>query len=394
VKTVLLFGFHASGHLIACERLASILRSAGHDTSITSPIDRLADSVGQVYRVFAGTDAKGVPATLARVEFLQELYRETAHSLKQELRDYEAVVSTHPYCSWLAAEYKVDHERDDLFLVDVHTNYTNYPQFPHDGIDWYVGPPLRFYKAFEPRALAMGLPPPPRCLGINAPLLSISREGERPLLVMGGADGFGPIEEAVKQLLALNLPMIVITGRNAALETKLRREFAGSRSVEIRGYVPDASSLMPSCQGVISKASGMTLTDTFWAGVPAICTPPILPWEAEAMTHLGSMGAVYNVWEWNIASLQGVKELLGDVERTLAQTERARRFLNPRYDADMLQVVVDRHVGQHLRRHPADEVVAVKRALGVEDLATRLGTTPSGRMVLKELRSHDHDSYS
>lgn len=94
------------------------------------------------------------------------------------------------------------------------------------------------------------------------------------LLMDGSGGGFGRLEVATQRLLQMEQPLqaMVVTGREAALEARLRRMAAGHEGrVKIFGYVDNVRQLMGAADFLVSKAGGLTLSEALAADLPVIC---------------------------------------------------------------------------------------------------------------------------
>ncbi|MBI2527018.1 MAG: glycosyltransferase [Candidatus Rokubacteria bacterium] len=94
------------------------------------------------------------------------------------------------------------------------------------------------------------------------------------LLMDGSGGGFGRLEVATRKLLQMEQPLqaVVVTGREEALEARLRRLVAGNETrVKVCGYVDNVRQLMGAADFLVSKAGGLTLAEALAAELPVIC---------------------------------------------------------------------------------------------------------------------------
>jgi 1,2-diacylglycerol 3-beta-galactosyltransferase len=90
-------------------------------------------------------------------------------------------------------------------------------------------------------------------------------------LIIGGGEGMGPLETTVRAVDSanLNLKMVVVAGRNKALEDRL--EEAGFQTPHhILGFVENMADLMNAADIIITKAGPGTISEAFVAGLPII----------------------------------------------------------------------------------------------------------------------------
>lgn len=95
---------------------------------------------------------------------------------------------------------------------------------------------------------------------------------DRPcVLIVGGGDGMGPVYE-IARVVAVGVPsvqLVVVAGRNTALEQELRRA-TWEIPTRICGFVDNMPMLMAASDLLITKAGSCTLAEAFIAGLPVI----------------------------------------------------------------------------------------------------------------------------
>lgn len=91
------------------------------------------------------------------------------------------------------------------------------------------------------------------------------------VLMIGGGEGMGPVEETVRAVDAagLDLMMVVIAGRNQSLKENLESAKLQSQH-EIFGFVDHMPDLMNAADIIITKAGPGTISEAFVAGLPII----------------------------------------------------------------------------------------------------------------------------
>ena len=94
------------------------------------------------------------------------------------------------------------------------------------------------------------------------------------LFMDGSSGGFGRLEDATRKILEMEQPLqaVVVTGREEALEARLRRLVAGSEArVKVCGYVDNVRQLMGAADFLVTKAGGLTLAEALATELPMIC---------------------------------------------------------------------------------------------------------------------------
>jgi 1,2-diacylglycerol 3-beta-galactosyltransferase len=91
------------------------------------------------------------------------------------------------------------------------------------------------------------------------------------VLMVGGGEGMGPLEEMVRAVdrAQLAVKMVIITGRNAALQRNLEKKPL-TMPHEILGFVDSMPDLMNAADMIVTKAGPGTISEAFTAGLPII----------------------------------------------------------------------------------------------------------------------------
>jgi 1,2-diacylglycerol 3-beta-galactosyltransferase len=91
------------------------------------------------------------------------------------------------------------------------------------------------------------------------------------VLMVGGGEGMGPLEEVVRALdrAQLDVKLVIITGRNAVLQRNLEKKPL-TISHEILGFVDSMPDLMNAADMIVTKAGPGTISEAFTAGLPII----------------------------------------------------------------------------------------------------------------------------
>lgn len=98
-------------------------------------------------------------------------------------------------------------------------------------------------------------------------------DAENPLIIIsGGGEGLGEIEEIVKIISHLPAQIAVLTGRNEKLKTRLEK-IANSPKIKILGWTENVAELMQSADILISKL-GLTFYEAMACNLPIIALEP------------------------------------------------------------------------------------------------------------------------
>lgn len=101
-------------------------------------------------------------------------------------------------------------------------------------------------------------------------------EPDRPtVLVMGGSQGMGPLEETVDALRPLSLQCLIAAGVNRKLFRGFQKRYHRDRRVRVFGYTKHVNTLMDASDLLITKPGGLTSSEALAKGLPMIITNPI-----------------------------------------------------------------------------------------------------------------------
>lgn len=204
-------------------------------------------------------------------------------ALVRELQP-SAVISTHPLVNMLvldaleAERLRVPVLAQVSELVTVHASWVE-PRITAYGV---ATEEARFgvlrHGAPAAKVRVLGLPVGPEFgraqAGPAATRLALGLEADRfTLLAMGGGEGAGGLEMAVQALIesGLELQLIVVCGRSAALERRLRT-IAAPFPMRVLGFVDTIAALMAASDAVLTKGGPQTLAEAFVCGRPVLVT--------------------------------------------------------------------------------------------------------------------------
>jgi 1,2-diacylglycerol 3-beta-galactosyltransferase len=149
------------------------------------------------------------------------------------------------------------------------------------------------------------------------------------ILLIGGGDGLGPIEETARTIARARLPagLAVVAGRNAALRKRLE-ETAWEIPTFIYGFVRNMPELMGAADILATKAGPGTISEGLNAGLPIILYS-FLPGQEEGnIPYLTENGA--GIWASNPGDLvAGLGRWLGDREAYESARAAARGLARP-----------------------------------------------------------------
>ncbi|MBI4313570.1 MAG: hypothetical protein HY594_02015 [Candidatus Omnitrophica bacterium] len=156
------------------------------------------------------------------------------------------------------------------------------------------------------------------------------------VLVMGGGQGLGPIEEMVRGLDALpdSFHMVVVAGTNEKLKSRLDKRILGyKRRVSILGYVANVYELMSIASLIITKPGGLTTAEALSKGLPMVIVAPIPGQEAKNTEFLLQHHAAVQAAHWDdvpplVAGLIRNAGSLADLKKSAEKLGRPRAALD------------------------------------------------------------------
>jgi processive 1,2-diacylglycerol beta-glucosyltransferase len=175
------------------------------------------------------------------------------------------------------------------------------------------------------RVCACGIPVDP-CFADPVDRLAVQaglslNPGKKTVLIVGGSLGMGPLADIVKALGNSSVPcqMIVVTGYNDSLRTKLERMVPGlSNPVKVLGFVSNMHELMSVSDFMIGKAGGLTCAEALAKGLPVFIVDPIPGQEVRNAEFLSGAGAAL--------LMSSVKELVQKVEEYISEPWRLQEM--------------------------------------------------------------------
>ncbi len=321
-KILLVYGYHKSGHYHAVRALEEETSRRGLESEIRNIFAQKSKTVDQlftIFRTFAAKGVKSVPNFLIAPEFLTTLAN---LPFDIPLDQYCGIISTHPYSSAVLAVQKAK-QKTNTPLLSVHTDYTPFPLAIHPEINWYVGAIRKESSEtkIQKRSVETGIP-------IRTVFRYDGTPKQKQVLIIGGADGFGELEKIAH--FATNLPsayeIVVLCGRNNDAYERIRKDIP---RCSVLGYVEDISPHFKSAPFVITKASGLTITEALSAECIPILAPPILSWEDEAGRYIASQGAGICLPDFGEISLKTLNAIIYSPDIQGALRARCRELARP-----------------------------------------------------------------
>jgi len=235
----------------------------------------------------------------------------------------------------------------------VFTDFVAHTQWIHPNMDRYCVPAeeiahdLTARGVPRERVVVTGIPvglefAQPADRGAARLALGLSPRLPVLLFMDGSSGGFGRLEDATRKLLQMEQPLqaVIVAGREAALEARLRSLVAGSESrVKVFGYVDNVRQLMGAADFLVSKAGGLTLAEALAAELPVICFGS-LPGQEARNERFAAMAGVALVASSEAQLHRVIVATLSDSVLLRGIRERIRGYRRPRAARTIVDLVL------------------------------------------------------
>ncbi|MGH7726462.1 MAG: MGDG synthase family glycosyltransferase, partial [Candidatus Eiseniibacteriota bacterium] len=239
-------------------------------------------------------------------------------------------------------------------LYCVITDFTAHPFWAIDGIDGTfvataaVREELAAWGVEWERIHASGIPIDPRFtagpLDRAASRQQFQLAPDRPtVLLMGGGNGIGPLANLAERLLALPAEpqLLVVCGRNARLRMRMRAvaETAPGR-LRALGYTDQVPALLSAADVIVTKAGGLTCSESLAMGTPMVVFRPTPGQEEKNSLALSVAGAAVRARTFEqVAS--GVERILAHPALATSMREACRLLARPHAAEDIARRVLE-----------------------------------------------------
>lgn len=166
---------------------------------------------------------------------------------------------------------------------------------------------------------------------------------DRPaVLLLAGGFGVGPIEKLYHSLLDIPHPVhvVAVTGKNAALKTKLSRVAVPDRHrATVLGFTTEIDEFMAAADVVVTKPGGLTTSEVLARGAAMAIVNPIPGQEDRNSDYLLETGAAIKINSLSAVAFK-VGSLLGDPARLARLRANASGIAHPRAAYDIAERVL------------------------------------------------------
>jgi len=272
----------------------------------------------------------------------EALHRFNMSKIKKliESFDPDIVFCTQAFPCGMVADYKRTSGKN-IPLVGILTDHAPHSYWLFDEVDFYVVPSKKTAEILERKGIgkdklkAYGIPVDPKFSERHDKEKIFNDLGlskDKPIiLIMGGSQGLGAIEEVVRSFLQddkHDYQLIVVSGNNKKLKRKLSRiSKKRTEYIKILPFVDNIDELMEISNIIITKAGGITTAEALAKKLPILVVDPIPGHERMNTDYLVDEGAAIEVE--NYGDVHDIVNILFDSEKLSTIRKNAEKLSMP-----------------------------------------------------------------
>jgi len=160
------------------------------------------------------------------------------------------------------------------------------------------------------------------------------------ILVSAGGFGMGPVESLVRALHDVRRPLqlVVVCGRNAALERRLKGFQGAVHPMKVLGFTTEMEKWMGAADLLVGKAGGLTSSEALACGLVLVIVNPIPGQEERNSDHFLEEGAAIRCN--NLPALAWkIDTLLADEARFTRMQQAVTRLARPQAASEIVSIV-------------------------------------------------------
>ncbi len=367
MKKILIFYISQYGHFYAAVALEKGLLNSIKDVSIekinafsyTNPILEKIINKAYIEVIKKKPEIWGHmydnPDIMKKTKKAREaLHKFNTRKIKKLIDAYnpDAIFCTQAFPCGMAADYKKTCGKQ-IPLIGILTDHAPHSYWLFDEVDYYIVPfeetrDVLIKKGVPPEKIkAYGIPIDPK-FALKKDRGELKKklrfdDNKRTVLIMGGSQGLGAMEEVTMLLLDSEnrkYQVVVITGSNKKLYTRLLRMKSKRKwnDVCILSYVENIDEFMEAADLIVSKPGGMTIAETLAKTLPMLIVDPIPGHERMNTDFLVSKGAAIEVKEHNDISCL-VEKLLYSDDARLQMKKNIEKLAKPNSVSDITKLI-------------------------------------------------------
>ncbi len=295
------------------------------------------------------------PKVFRSISKLRDLiHRFNSGKLKTLLDEFrpDAIACTQAFPCGMVADYKNSFGLK-VPLIGILTDCYPHSYWLFDSVDYYIvnseAATDRFVEHGIPREKirTFGIPIDPKfadTVDMDGVRAKMGIDKKIPVvLIMGGGQGMGPIQEIVSSLNRINRPiqMIIVAGSNKRLFNWFeRRRYNFRMKSFVYGYASNIDELMAVSTLIITKPGGLTISEALSKGLPIIIINPIPGQEAKNTEYLLREGAAIKASSTGDAALL-TEALLNHSLKLEQMRQNAGRIAKPNSAIDIARLILE-----------------------------------------------------
>jgi processive 1,2-diacylglycerol beta-glucosyltransferase len=238
----------------------------------------------------------------------------------------------------------------DIPIGIIITDYDAHAMWLYHNVNWY------FVACDETKAYVTALGIPPETIHVTGIPIDPVFEKEKSkgtarvqfgldperttLLISAGGFGVGPVESLVESLQQIKhqIQIIVICGKNEALEKRLLSLQHNRHPLRVVGFTKEMDTWMAASDLIVGKAGGLTSTEALARGLVLVIVNPIPGQEERNSDHFLEEGVAIRCN--NLPALAyKIDNLLADTERFFDMKRAVKRLARPHAARDIVSIV-------------------------------------------------------
>lgn len=294
------------------------------------------------------------PKIVRRTRKLRKLiHKLNSKKLKRLIAHFkpDTVVCSQAFPCGMVADFKRKF-KFDFPLIGVLTDYAPHSYWMYDNVDAYIVPNEKTKERFissgikSNKVFPFGIPISAKFSGKTnkeSARRALRLDDNKPtLLIMGGGQGLGPIEDLIYAINTIETPfqVIVVCGTNKKLRKWLeKRRLLFRKKMAILGYTRQVEMLMGISDLIVTKPGGLTTAEALSKSLPIVIVNPIPGQEAKNTEFLLSEGvAVKAKSPLDAAGL--IEQLLNETDRLKKMKAAAKKHAQPHSASNVADLIV------------------------------------------------------
>ena len=255
------------------------------------------------------------PDVMSRTRKAREtLHRFNMSKIKKllEKRSPEVIICTQAFPCGMVADYKRT-SGDPVKLIGVLTDHAPHSYWLFDEVDYYIVPSeetgaVLVKKGIPPEKIkTFGIPVDPKFRAkrdIRQAKRALGLAEEKPaILIMGGSQGLGAVENAVRAIMEdprHSYQILAVTGSNKKLYRRLTwlKRTMREENLHVFSFVDNIDRIMEASDIIVTKAGGMTTAEALVKSLPMVIVSPIPGHERMNTDFLVEKGAAIEVRDY------------------------------------------------------------------------------------------------